>query len=240
MDRAPKDRGFTLVEVMTTMVILGAAMMVAMAALNTATIETSMGTAEAVVQDGTNMFARKLALELRNASRSRIKYEMDAAPTIDYGDCIRFQVPVDSDGDGSVIDPATGRPEYGATLGMLHTAGSDIVYRFAANQVAGDDEVLNEANLGVDLNNDGDWTDVFTRGHFTRTAPGAGGVDQIRKASDRWFISGDHDGDGVVDPIFQQQADGTITIDLWAVQMVGRNKIPARAHVTATVFPYNR
>lgn len=242
MDRVSVDRGFTLVEVMITMVILGAAMSVAIVALNTATVETSLGTADAVLQNAANMFAERLATELRSASRSRISFETNGAPTVDYGDCIRFQVPVDPDGDGSVINPTTGSPEYGATLGGLHTAGSDIVYRFAANQVGGADEVLNEATLGVDLNGDGDQIDAFTRGHFTRTAPDAGGADRTRAISDRWLIFGDGDNDGIEEPIFQRLANGTIRIDLWAVQVVpvGGTRIPVRSRVTTSVLPYNQ
>ncbi len=243
MDRVPMNRGFTLVEVMITMGILGAAMGVAVMALNTATVETALGTADVVVQNQTNRFAEELATELRSASRSSISYEMQGASTADYGDCIKFQVPVDPDGDGSVIDPATGSPEYGATLGMLHTAGSDIVYRFVANQVDGADEVLDEAVLGVDINNDGDQVDVFTRGCFTRTTLDSAGADRTRKISGRWFISGDGDNDGIVDSIFQQPPEGgTIVIDLWAVQLVrsGQNRIPARAHVTTSVVPQNQ
>jgi prepilin-type N-terminal cleavage/methylation domain-containing protein len=232
-------RGFTLVEVMITMVILGAAMAVALAAVNTASVETSLGTADAVVQDAANALAETLVAELRGASRTSVTYESDGTPTADYGDCIRFRVPVDPDGDGSVINADTGQPEYGATLGMLHTADSDIVYRFVANQVGGVDEMLTESTLAADVNNDGDRFDVFARGHFTRTAPDAGGVNQTRGTGGRWFVVGDGDNDGVEEPIFQQQADGTIVINLLAVQLVGRNRIPARARVTTSVHPLN-
>ena len=239
-DRTSTRKGFTLVEVMITTVILGTAMAVALAAVNTASVETSIGTADAVVQDAVNTLAETLVMELRSASGGSASFESDGTPTADYGDCIRFQVPVDPDGDGSVIHADTGQPEYGATLGMLHTAGVDIVYRFAANQVSGGDEVLTEAALGVDINNDGDRIDVFTRGQFTRTAPDADGIDQARATGGRWFLFGDGDNDGVEEPVFQQQADGTITIDLLAVQLVGRNKIPVRARVTAAVAPHNQ
>ncbi len=242
MDRVPMNRGFTLVEVMITMGILGAAMGVAVMALNTATVETALGTADVVVQTQTNRFAEELTTELRSASRSSISYETNGVSTTGYGDCIKFQVPVDLDGDGSVFDATTGSPEYGATLGYRHRAG-DIVYRFVANQVDGDDEVLNETALGVDINNDSDQADVFTRGRFTRMTLDAVGAAQTRNISGRWFISGDLDNNDMgPDPIFERQTDGTITVNLWAVQLVrsGQSRIPARAHVTTSVLPQNQ
>ena len=242
MDRTRVDRGFTLVEVMITMVILGAAMAAAVVGLNTATIETALGTADAMVQDATNRFAERLVTELRSASKSSIVIVIGRDDLVtDYGstggDGIKFRVPVDPDGDGSVIDPATGKPDYGATLGGLQGKDWSIVYRFVSLGPR-----MKEAEVGVDLNVDMDTVDEFDRGYFERVVVDSGlnAVRPPRRIGARWYLHGDGDNDGIAEPIFLRQLDGTIRIDLWAVQLVGRNNAPARAHVITSVLPYNQ
>lgn len=231
-DQGFTTQGFTLIEVMMTTAIMAVAMGGALLLVDTASKETAIGTAEAVVQNAVNTFAEKLTLELRNARRSSVTYP--------DGTSIRFQVPVDPDGDGSVFNTTTQVFEYGATLGMLHTAGGYIEYRFQANQVGGVDDELNEADVGVDINIDGDQTDVFKRGFFTRAAPDTGGTSLARGISDRSFIVGDWDGDGIDDPVFQPgPSTGTVSINLRAVHLVGRERTPVRAQVSTAVWLRN-
>ena len=238
MNRAPNSRAFTLLEMMIVVAIMSVVMGMTVIALNTASVETSMNMMEGALQETSNQFAQRLVMELRNASRATVKYESNGAGTADHGDCIKFQVPVDVDSDGS-IDLNAGNAVFGATLGRAHTAGVDIVYEFRANQVDGADEVIDEVALGVDVNGDGDELDSFKRGLFTRTAPDSNNVSFARLTSDRWFLYGDEDGDAVEEPVFEQAADGTITIRLLAGTVMERQETPIRALVTTTVRPFN-
>jgi prepilin-type N-terminal cleavage/methylation domain-containing protein len=240
VDRKPASRAFTLLELMMVISILGVVMGMTVIALNSAGAETSMSTMAGAMQETTNQFAQRLVSELRNASRASIAFESNGVETADHGDCIKFRVPVDEDTDGSVDLDAGGKAIFGATLCRTHTADADIVYRFRTNQVGGADEILDEAALGIDVNGDGDELDSFKRGQFTRTAPdSSGGVPKPRATSDRWFLYGDEDGNGIEEPVFELAADGTIMIRLLAADVMVRLKTPVLALVTTSVRPYN-
>lgn len=238
VDRKLASRAFTMIELMMVVSILGIVMGMTMITLNSAGNETAMSTMDGAIQETTNQFAQRLVTELRNAKLGAPADADGVRVSVD-GSEIRFRVPVDEDSDGSVDLDAGGNAIFGATLGRVHTADVDIVYRFRANQVDGGDEVLDEAALGADLNGDGDELDSFKRGLFTRTAPDNSGFELPRAASDRWFLYGDEDGDGIEEPVFERAADGTITIRLLAGEFMVRLKTPIRALVTTSVRPFN-
>jgi prepilin-type N-terminal cleavage/methylation domain-containing protein len=239
IDRKPASRAFTLIEIMIVLSILGIVMGMTVVTLNSAGVETSMSTMDGALQNTTNGFAQRFVSEFRNASRATVGFESNGVATADHGDCIKFRVPVDEDLDGAIDLDAGSNAVFGATLGRTHTAGVDIVYRFRTNQVGGVDDILDEAALGVDVNGDGDELDSFKRGLFTRTAPGSTGASVPRAISDRWFLYGDEDGDGIEEPFFEQAADGTITIRLLAGEVMERLKTPIQVLVTTSVRPFN-
>jgi type II secretory pathway pseudopilin PulG len=222
-----------MIEVMVVVAILGIVMGMTVIALNSASAETSMSTTEGALQNSTNQFMERLLTDLRSASRASITIDSDGAG-------ISFRVPVDATGPAGVPDgltdlDASGSPVFGATLGKAHTAGEPIVFRFLPNE--GDE--LDEAELGIDVNGDLDETDSFQRGRFTRAAPDANGVTAARATSDRWFLYGDENGDGIVEPIFTKAA-GTITIRLMAADVMERQETPVRSLVTTRVTLVNR
>jgi prepilin-type N-terminal cleavage/methylation domain-containing protein len=233
VNRGSARRAFTMLEVMIVVAILGIVMGMTVIALNSASAETTMSTTEGALQNSTNQFVVRLVTELRGASRATVTVDTDGAG-------ISFRVPVDWDDDGDVVDD-DGDPEYGATLGKVHTAGVDIVYRFLPN----DGDVLNEAELGVDIDGDppgdaGRGTETFFRGRFTRAAPDDDGVTSARATSDRWFLLEKLEvGEVPEDVIFEQETDGTITIRLMAADVMERQETPVRSQVTTSVRPYN-
>jgi hypothetical protein len=154
------------------------------------------------------------------------------------GSKITFQVPVDADPDepGLQLLDAGGNVVFGATFGTTHQADKDIIYEFIPNRVGGVDETLDEAALGIDLSGDSQTTGSFKRGCFWRTVEGS---EYSHKVSDVWFLYGAEDGGTVEDAIFTEATDGTITIRLLSVNIIGRLRAPIRATATATVRPFN-
>ncbi|MHC5055695.1 MAG: prepilin-type N-terminal cleavage/methylation domain-containing protein [Planctomycetota bacterium] len=237
-----RRRAFTMIEVMVVVAILGIVMGMTVIALNSASAETSMSTTEGALQNSTNQFMERLLADLRSASRASIAIDSDGAG-------ISFQVPVDATGPYGVPDGLTdfhpdGKPVYGATFGRRGTPDLNpddgvwdpvIAYRFRQNE----GDVLDEPALGIDVNGDLDETDSFRRGRITRAAPDSNGVTAARATSDRWFLYGDEDGDGVVEPIFRREADGRIRIRLLAADVMERQETPIRSLVTTWVEPYN-
>jgi len=233
IDRAPAGRAFTMLEVMVVVSIMGIVMGFTVIALNSASTETSISTTEGAIQNTTNQFATRLATELRNASRSAGGgVRIDAT-----GSEIRFRVPVDVNQDGMADLDAGGNAVFGGTLGKNQVAGVDIVYNFRPNQVGGGDETMSEAALGFDISGDNLETGTFKRGFLTRQMED--GVELPRKASDLWLLFGDEDGDGIEEPLFVQEADGSITIRLWAADILERQQTSVRAFVETRVWPFN-
>lgn len=233
IDLTRTGRAFTMLEVMIVVSIMGVIMGFTVIALNSAGTETSIDTTEGAIQNTTNQFVTRLSTELQNASRSAGGGVRINAT----GSEIRFRVPVDVDQDGSADLDGSGNAVFGGTLGRNHVANKDIVYNFRPNQVGGGDETMSEGSLGFDISGDNATTGTFKRGFLTRQMDD--GVELPRKASDRWLLFGDEDGDGVEEPLFVQEADGSITIRFRAADILERQRTSVRAFVQTRVWPHN-
>jgi len=233
IDRTRTGRAFTMLEVMIVVSIMGVIMGFTVIALNSASTETAINTTEGAIQNTTNQFVTRLATEMRNASRSAGGGVRINAT----GSEIRFRVPVDVNQDGVADLDAGGNAVFGGTLGRNHVAGVDIVYSFRPNQVGGADETMSEGALGFDISGDNATIGTFKRGFLTRQMED--GVELPRKESDLWLLFGDEDGDGVEEPLFVQEADGSITIRLWAADILERQQTSVRAFVQTRVWPFN-
>jgi len=237
----PESRAFSLLEVMIVISILGIVMAFTTIALNSAGTETSISTSEGALQMNANDFAMRLGRELRSASRTAgggVRVESQSIGTSGFGtnSIIRFRVPVDVDQDGSIDLDADGKAVFGATSGRTHVANVDIVYRFAANE-ANDSYV--EASLGFDISGDNQTRGTFERGHFQRKMDD--GADPWHRVSDRWFLIGDEDGDGIEgDGECPFEKDGeTILIYLKAAEILERQEVSVRASVETRALPLN-
>jgi len=194
--RSGPSSGFALIEV------IGAALL--LVAVLAAAMHSSMDAAsgDEVVRAG--LFVR-VDNALARISGDFERGDLDPIPAA--GDSVAYQMPVDPDGDGSMLD-ADGQVQWGTEQDGVAVAGAKVTIRFVA------DRVLSEPALAFDLNRDGDTTDLFDLGHLERVLPDG----SIIPLTGTWILQpnlnhgADIDGDGVADPIFSSDATGLKTI----------------------------
>jgi prepilin-type N-terminal cleavage/methylation domain-containing protein len=235
---AMRPRGVTLIEVVVVTAILVIVTMAVLVAMNSATLETQVGTAKSLMENQVNKLGESLVSDLNAASRASVRYYHSGGQAT-YGNKLEIQVPVDWDADGDAMD-ANGLPEYGSVLGSYQRLNGRIAYEFVTA------ETLSEAALDADLNGDGDKLDSVKRGHFTRSAPNSAGATVTARVTDRYFVWGDFDGDGLDDSIFQEVKADTATttparvqVDLRALDVVGRQRVVVGARALFSVMPQN-
>jgi prepilin-type N-terminal cleavage/methylation domain-containing protein len=201
--------GFTLLEMMVAVGVLGLVLLMAFSTMKSTTDISSMESIRNEMDRSGAEAMAKMSAELKSASILAMPAD---------GSMLSFQIPVDLDGSGTVLDK-DGDCEFGINeLGVI--SNGSISYSFVQNTKGGNPEVLSEATLNRDLNNDGDKSDVFDRGRIERTstAPAA----RTRVLSGVWVIQpsgnwgGDIDGDGNADPIFRT-AGKQVWMDIWMV-----------------------
>ena len=151
-----------------------------------------------------NLFAR-LDKALRSIAGDFERADLD--PPSATGDSLAYQLPIAGGGAAAKRDPAV-PTVWGIVANDVPMRGGRATLRFVA------DAVLDESELAVDLNGDGDRHDKFEQGHLERLLPD-GAIEQLTGA---WILQpagdrgGDLDGDGKVDPIFSLDVNGPATI----------------------------
>jgi hypothetical protein len=151
-----------------------------------------------------NLFAR-LDKGLRSLAADFERADFDAPSAT--GDSLAYQLPISGGGAAAKPDPAV-PTDWGIVANGVPMRGGRATLRFVA------DSLLDESQLAVDLNGDGDQRDKFEQGHLERLLPD-GAIEQLTGA---WILqpAGDHgadvDGDGKVDPIFALDVNGPATI----------------------------
>ena len=224
--------GFSLLEVVVAVGILSLVMIgVGLALKNTGEVATAGATGNEMERSGQKALDQ-MALELRESALKVITVSAD-------GSSVQFQVPVDLDGNGTVLD-RNGAVEYGFMDAGMPRKGA-ITYQFIQNVSRGLPEVL-DVNL-----NGGGGARRFARGCLARStqvfgAAASGGP----TLTGRWLVQpdgnwgGDIDGDGVGDPIFGvEPGNGRVLVNLWAMQVDGR-KNPQVVHSSAGVCLRNK
>jgi prepilin-type N-terminal cleavage/methylation domain-containing protein len=199
-------RGYSLLEVLISTVVLSAILLATLAALDAGSTTISRGEAAASVQSSALACLKQLSKELPSAKVSAIGTQ---------GDQITFQLPYNQDDGIGDFDPA-----------------ADISWGTESDEFAGSltfsfvtDRTLDEATDGIDYNRDGDRGDQFDLGHLQRTDNTTTKSDVI---SPTCFIlvagahDGDVNGDGTPDPIFAQLTGGTsqvLNLNLWSLRV---------------------
>jgi len=220
--RGGSGAGFSLLEVVIAVGILSLIMLgVALALKGTGDVVAVGATQNEMERTSQNALDR-MALELRDSAARVITVAAN-------GSAIQFQVPVDLDGNGTVLD-RNGAVEFGFLAGAAPSKGT-ITYRFVQNLIQGRPEVLDERVAGLKLNDDADRCDRFARGCVVRVTQAAGGAEVTGPAlTGRWLVQpegdwgGDINGDGAADPIFKlDAASGRVLIGLWSMQVDGRS-----------------
>jgi prepilin-type N-terminal cleavage/methylation domain-containing protein len=224
--------GFSLLEVVVAVGILSLIMIgVALALKNTGEAASAGAIGNDMARSGQKA-VDQMALELRESAIRVITVAAD-------GSSIRFQIPVDLDGNGTVLD-RHGAVEYGFLDAGVPRKGA-IVYQFIQNVSKGMPEVLDARFDG------GGGTRRFARGCIARSTrvfgfPASG----ASPLTGRWIVQpdgswgGDIDGDAVGDPIFTvEPGNGRVVVNLWAMQVDGR-KNPQVVHNSAGVCLRNR
>lgn len=202
--------GLTMIEVMIAGAILSAVILVTL----TIMVRVSNDAQTARVDDHNSFRAQELL--------SRVRREIEFAKLkeiLNNHTTLRFQIPVDHDGDGDVTD-AGGATEFG-----YFNVASQQTLNAACELTTEVEFVMRETNgptlsLGVqeqlydmDLNRDGDTTDVFVSVRLKMQIQDAGGVATFVAYIDGGLLlapkpsaltqyDGDVDGDGVNDPLF--------------------------------------
>ena len=195
--RAARRGGFTLLDAVIVTVV--AAMILGAAVVRGAT---RSGGGTGVVRS--NLFAR-LDKALRSIAADFERADLD--PPSATGDALSYQLPISGGGAGAKRD-ASVPTVWGIETNDGAMRGGRATLRFAA------DATLDESELAVDLNGDGDQRDHFELGHLERLLPD-GAIEQLTGA---WILqpAGDHgadvDGDGKVDPIFSFDVSGPATV----------------------------
>lgn len=195
-------RGFSLLEVLVATAIFSLiVLLVGMTFSSTGNMVAIEATRNELERSGQRVL-EVMAAELRDSAPVR-------ATLLNGGSGIRFEVPVDLDGDGTLLD-AAGELEFGFLQGGAPQQGV-IIYRFVQNVRGGVPDVLDEAAMNMRLNNDADMTDRFARGYLIRSTqvlPGGPEVVSgtaltnpfIAQPDGNW--GGDLTGNGMPDPIF--------------------------------------
>ncbi len=186
--RPTNSRGFSLLELTVSILIVSVAA-VAIAQIVVESVQVyNVGLNQSILEQETDLFAQQLERTMREAR------------VLSFGtNFLEFQVPIDHDGDGDIVDPS-GQAELGA--------GGILGYRTLYNIVV--NETFVEAERGYDLNGDGDLQDslgiaTIERNTITDDIPGINVASEVilrDVVTTQPIVGGDIDGDGVGDPIF--------------------------------------
>jgi prepilin-type N-terminal cleavage/methylation domain-containing protein len=202
------NAGFTLLEMVVAVAILSLVLLMAFGTMKRTTEVSSMESLRNQMERSGAESLEAMVEELNASSVLAIASD---------GSLLTFQVPVDLDGNGTVLD-ADGNCEFGLDdLGVVSNGSATLM--FVQNQVGGNPEVLSEAALGRDLNGDGDRVDIYDRGRIVRNSTASAlnrtltGV-RVIQPSGNW--GGDIDGDGQADPVFRMNGK-QVWIDLWTL-----------------------
>ncbi len=200
-----------------------------------ATIEAARNEIERANQDALD----RMALDLRD---SAVRVTQVAA----NGSSVRFQIPVDLNGNNTVLDNA-GIIEFGFVDAAGAPQAGTITYRFVQGVRGGQPDVLDEAALRVDFNNDGDITDRYSRGYLVRVTQVTGGPELVNPvrvgiwvAQRDGALGADITGDGQPDPIFQMDAaNNRLLVNLWGIHL-DENKNRHFVRSSSSIFLRNR
>ncbi|HOX07028.1 MAG TPA: prepilin-type N-terminal cleavage/methylation domain-containing protein [Planctomycetota bacterium] len=224
--------GFSLLEVVIAMGILSIVLLGAALALKSTNDISTSGAISSDMELTNQNALSAMSTELRDSAVRVITVAGD-------GSAIQFQVPVDLDGNGTVLD-GSGNTEYGLIDKGVPSRGT-ITYRFVQNEAGGTPEVLDEHVLNADVNGNIDRTDRFSIGWVQRFTQVTGQAETAgRILTDRCVVlpeaawGSDIDGDGLADPIFAlDAATGRVSIGLRTVRVTGRNNVhPSRCATT--------
>lgn len=149
-----KIRGFTLVEVIIATALLVIIIAITFNVIITSQRTYSTGATISDLEEKGRLFIDRIKDELSEAKITSIT---------NYHSRIQFQVPVDPDGNGSVINTVTKAIDWGAISPLPppnngHKLNWSYAYEFGATQT------LNEATDGIDYNNDGTLNAIFVSG----------------------------------------------------------------------------
>jgi len=165
------SKGVTLVELMIVVALLSIVAALSMRIIVAAQRTQTQGEILANLEEKGRLFTDKLQEWIPSALILTIS---------NYHSSLRFQIPVDPDGDGSIINPTSGYIDWGArdANGVDHLNWS-YVYKFVP-------EVTNEEwVIGVDINEDGDLEDTFLEGRIERDILNESGIVQQAVVVDR-------------------------------------------------------
>ncbi len=226
------ERGMTLVEVLIASAILTVFLVGMMGFMGTLSDSTSLHRVRADLLTQGDRVLNTMTETLRSSFIPGTSPN-DWQTSLNAGDTqVRFVLPLDFDGDGDVVDAALD-PEWGVYREDV-TPYSYVLFDPAAASPAQryyfqSSRTYSESAANVDLNRDGDTNDSFQIGSIileypsgsytpvggsTPSSIAAGTVRQIGDI----VISGDMDGDGVIDPIFLLNGS-RLTINLWLTNL---------------------
>lgn len=192
-----KAGGFTIIEMMITIAVMSVVIAAMLLLIQSGHETYEAGLEVSKLQIYSTNLVTTISRDLKESSPTRVI-------TSNGGESIFFQVPVDLEGDGNVLQAGTWAVDWGGTS----YAGVDFdshVIEYAFDQTGNE----SEAGIDDDINADGDKTDTFRKGRIVRRLYDAGMnlIEEEAIGSDFLLATGnaggDVDGDGANDPIFQ-------------------------------------
>ncbi len=152
--------GFTLLEVMIASAIGVVMILATYLVFSTSLSAQSSGEKTGYLEERGRILLDRLVERLRTSNILFVETSSTLVPRID------FQVPVDPDGNGSVVNVSTGKIDWGSVETTGHVLTGYHRFQFQAQRL------IQESVIKQDLNGDGDQNDTFALGRIVESSSG--------------------------------------------------------------------